>query len=119
MSLTASLAIPLKAAGYSHIEGATEITYGSSGSPQYYTDVYKIFQENSSDTATTPFIEVPVSTLDWNVVHNIDFYKIGKDGEKVIDPNTGEYAVSAMAQDYVPKLSYLYRYDASGYLAQY
>lgn len=114
-TITSYLTIPLKAKGYSHIEGATEITYSSSGSPQYYTDAYKLFQENEDDT-TNPFLEV--LNLDWNVVHDIDYYKL-VNGKKVMNESTGEYEVSSMAADYIPKLGKLYRKDPSGNLIAY
>ena len=117
-TITSYLNIPLKANGYSHIEGATEITYNSSGSPQYYSDAYKLFMENENDTTDNPFLEVAVADLDWNIVHNVDFYKI-VNGQRVINQNTGEYEVSAMAADYIPKLKPLFRYNADKSLVRY
>ena len=117
-TITSYLNIPLKANGYSHIEGATEITYNSSGSPQYYSDAYKLFIENENNTTDNPFLEVSVSDLDWNIVHSIDLYKT-VDGKKIKNPNTGEYEISAMAADYVPKFKPLFRYNADKSLVRY
>lgn len=117
-TITSYLSIPLKASGYSHIEGATEITYNSSGSPQYYSDAYKLFMENENDTTDNPFLEIETSDLDWNVVHSIDLYKT-VNGQKVMNQNTGEYEVSAMAADYIPKLKPLFRYNSNKSLVKY
>ena len=109
--LTAYLNIPLKASGYSHIEGATEITYNSAGSPQYYSDAYKIFI-NNEDSIANPFLEN--MEVDWDVVHDIDFYKLDKQGNRIVNPETGEYEISAMSADYIPKLNNLIRANATG-----
>jgi hypothetical protein len=100
IDLTAYLSIPLKAPDFSHIEGATEITYSSAGSPSYYSDAYKIYK-NINDTSNT-FIEI--KDVDWNVVHDLEFYKLDKKGNPVINEFTGEREVSAMCVDYIPKL---------------
>lgn len=109
--LTAYLSIPLKAPGYSHIEGATEITYNSAGSPQYYSDAYKIFENNEVSMAN-PFMEN--MEVDWDVVHDVDFYKLDKNGKRIVNEETGEYEISAMSADYIPKLNNLIRANASG-----
>ena len=109
--LTAYLSIPLKAPGYSHIEGATEITYNSSGSPQYYSDAYKIFENNEASIAN-PFTEN--MEVDWDIVHDIDFYKLDKNGNRIVNKETGEYEISAMSADYIPKLNNLIRANANG-----
>lgn len=109
--LTAYLTIPLKAPNYSHIEGATEITYNSAGSPQYYSDAYKIFV-NNEDSLTNPFLEN--MDVDWDVVHDVDFYKLDKQGNRIVNAETGEYEVSAMSADYIPKLNNLIRANANG-----
>lgn len=113
--LTAYLSIPLKAPGYSHIEGASEITYTSGGAPQYYSDAYKIFLNN--DSLVNPFIEV--TGVNWDVVHDVDFYKKDKNGKYVINQETGEKEISAMCADYIPKLNYLVRKSSAGTSQRY
>jgi hypothetical protein len=109
------LSIPLKAPQYSHIEGASEITYSSGGSPQYYSDAYKIFKNNNN--IDIPFSEI--FNVDWNVVHNVDYYKIDKNGEYIVNPESGEREISAMCVDYIPKLYDLIRTDSEGYSYRY
>jgi hypothetical protein len=110
LELTTYLALPLKAADISHIEGATDITYSASGAPTYYADAYRIFTNNSSDTA--PFTEI--LNVDWDVVHDLEFYKLDSQGHPIINDFTGEKEVSAMSVDYVPKLQSLLRPDDTG-----
>lgn len=118
INLVAFLSIPLKAPGYSHIEGAQEITYNSSGVPQYYSDAYKIFKEGHEDgVMNNPFTEI--SKTDWNVVHDINFYKLDKSGKPVINKETGEAEVATMSKDYIPKLCQLLRYNSHGILQTY
>jgi hypothetical protein len=61
-----------------------------------------------------PFTEI--SKTDWNVVHDINFYKLDKSGKPVINKETGEAEVATMSKDYIPKLCQLLRYNSHGIL---
>ena len=118
INLVAFLALPLKAPGYSHIEGAQEITYNSSGIPQYYSDAYKIFKEGHEDgIINNPYTEI--MDVDWNVVHDINFYKLDGNGRPIINKESGEAEIASMSRDYVPKLTQLLRYNSHGILHTY
>jgi hypothetical protein len=52
--------------------------------------------------------------VDWDVVHDIDFYKLDKQGNRIVNAETGEYEISAMSADYIPKLNNLIRANATG-----
>lgn len=115
MALSTYLTIPLKAPEYSHIEGATEITYSSFGSPSYYTDAYRIYK-NWNETEE-PFVE-EVENIDWDIVHALEFYKLDANGNPEFN-EIGERAVSAMSADYIPKLHQLQRPNPDGYTTIY
>ena len=104
--LTAYLNIPLRRAGYTHIEGAHEISYSSSGSASYYPDAYRIFMTN--DINRMP--EEQYDGIVWTVLHDLDLRVKGEDGNYVVDKNGG-YVVSNMAVDYMPKLNRINRED--------
>ena len=104
--LTAYLNIPLRRRGYTHIEGAQEITYSSSGSASYYPDAYRIFYTN--DITHMPSEEYDGVT--WSVLHDLDLRIKGSDGEYVRN-EAGEYVSSNMALDYIPKLNRINRQD--------
>lgn len=114
-ALSTYLTIPLKAPYCSHIEGATEITYSSSGSPSYYADAYRIYK-NVNDIEQ-PFKE-ETENIDWDVVHALEFYKLDRNGNPEID-DTGEKVVSAMSADYIPKLHQIQRTNPKGYSTMY
>ena len=112
IALSTYLTIPLKAPDYSHIEGATEITYSSAGSPVYYTDAYRIYKTSSETFAEDTY------NIDWDVVHSLEFYKLDKNGEPEIN-DLGEKTVSAMSADYIPKLHQIQRKNPDGYATIY
>jgi hypothetical protein len=66
----------------------------------------------TNDSLVNPFIEV--TGVNWDVVHDVDFYKKNKKGGYVINEETGEKEISAMCADYIPKLNYLVRKSSSG-----
>lgn len=59
--LEAYLPIPIKANGYSHIEGAREVIYNHQGTPSYYSDAYELFDKDNNK------IE---KNIEWNIKNN-------------------------------------------------
>ena len=104
--LVAYLNIPLKRKGYTHIEGAQEISYSSAGSASYYPDAYRIFY--SDDITHMPTEEYDGIT--WSILHDLDLRIKGEDGEYKVDEN-GAYITSNMAMDYMPTMNRINRED--------
>lgn len=104
--LTAYLNIPLRRRGYTHIEGAQEITYSSAGSASYYPDAYRIFMTNDINRMPTEIYD----GVTWTVLNDLDLRVKGEDGNYVVD-STGAYVTSNMAMDYMPKLNRINRED--------